>query len=158
MRSTGRRSRCLRYEQKGIKAFLKVDRLAATRRSRAGRRTRKISGRETAFSTRWGVAVATVPPAAPEPGFNLVTKHAQNISRQFCRSGLRDGGRRLQGFQFREPWIASTFKAPTLQSPNEILHCFNRNSVSWSNLDIFAYKRFGTKAVAHTRAAPERAS
>src|SRR5206468_4652305 len=63
MRSSGRRSRCLRYEQKGIKAFLKVDRLAAARRGRAGRRMRKISGRETAFSTRWGVAVATVPPA-----------------------------------------------------------------------------------------------
>jgi hypothetical protein len=46
------------------------------------------------------------------------------------------------------------FKAPTLQSLNEILHCFNRNSFPWSNLDIVAYKRLGTKAVAHTRAAP----
>ena len=88
----------------------------------------------------------------------LLPKHAKNISRQLGRSGLRDGGRRPQGFQIREPWIASTFKAPTLQQRNEILHFFNRNSLPWSNLDTVAYKRFGTKTVAHTRAAPERAS
>ncbi len=67
-------------------------------------------------------------------------------------------GRRFQGFQIREPWIASSFNAPTLQRRNEILYCFNRKSVPWFNLDTLAYKRFGTNTVARTQAAPERAS
>lgn len=94
----------------------------------------------------------------PKSGCNIVTKHTQNISRQFGRSGLRDGGRRFQGFQIREPWIAPSFKAPTLQPHNEIIYRFNRNSVPWSNLDAVAYKRFGTDAGADPQAASERAS
>ena len=64
----------------------------------------------------------------------------------------------VSGFQIREPWIASSFNAPTLQQRNEILYCFNRKSVPWFNLDTLAYKRFGTNALARTQAAPERAS
>jgi hypothetical protein len=52
----------------------------------------------------------------------------------------------------------SIFKAPTLQSHNEILHYFNRNSLPWCNMDTVAYKRVGTKAVPHTRAAIGRTS
>lgn len=61
-------------------------------------------------------------------------------------------------FKFVNRGSLPVFKAPTLQRRNEILYYFNRNFIPWSNLDTVAYKRFGTKAVAHTRAAPERAS
>jgi hypothetical protein len=51
-----------------------------------------------ALGSRRGDRSTTV----PKSGFKVVTKQTQNISRQPGRSGLRDGGRRLQGFQIRE--------------------------------------------------------
>ena len=70
--------------------------------------------------------------------------------------GTWDGD--FRGFQIRESWIAFSLKAPTLQQHNEIRYCFNRNSIPRPNLDILDYDRFGTKPVADTQAAFERAS
>ncbi len=65
------------------------------------------------------------------------------------------------GFASRLPVQRFTLHNFTLHNfnpLNEILYCFSRKSVPWFNLDIFAYKRFGTNAGADTQAASERAS
>ena len=96
-------------------------------------------------------------------GYNCVTKCWQNNPRQLCGSALRKTARvAIRGSKFGicESLAGQRFTLHTsqLQPLNEILYCFSCKSVPWSNLDTLACERFGTKAVAHTRAAPGRAS
>src|SRR6478672_12343327 len=97
----------------------------------------------------------------PNTGFNVVTKCWQNNPRQLCGSALGKPARvaiRDSKFGICKSLAGQRFTLHNFNPLHEILYCFSRRSVPWSNLDTLAYKRFGTNAGADTQAASERAA
>jgi hypothetical protein len=86
----------------------------------------------------------------------LLPNDWQNSPRQLCGFALGKTARaaiRDSKFGICKSLAGSTLHTSQLQPTHEILHYFSCKSLSWSNLDTLAYKRFSTKAGADTQAA-----
>ena len=95
-------------------------------------------------------------------GFNLVTKHLENISRHASRSGLgkarRRGDRGDSSLANRLSLRGLPIQPLHVQLHNEIFHGFSPNLLHKSEFAASDSHRFGTNAVADTQATVQGAS